>query len=98
MKIAVIGGGSTYTPELVSGLSRERGRIDVSDLVHRELRQVRDELRRVRRARADDSQFHPFTPVSVTPSTNAFCAAKNSAITGAMKSRVAAIVRFHCTW
>jgi len=24
MKIAVIGGGSTYTPELVSGLSRER--------------------------------------------------------------------------
>ena len=33
MKIAVIGGGSTYTPELVSGLSRERGRIDVSDLV-----------------------------------------------------------------
>jgi multiple sugar transport system permease protein len=26
MKIAVIGGGSTYTPELVSGLSRERDR------------------------------------------------------------------------
>ena len=24
MKVAVIGGGSTYTPELVSGLSRER--------------------------------------------------------------------------
>ena len=33
MKIAVIGGGSTYTPELVSGLSRERDRIDVSELV-----------------------------------------------------------------
>ena len=29
MKIAVVGGGSTYTPELVSGLSRERERIDV---------------------------------------------------------------------
>ena len=24
MKVAVIGAGSTYTPELVSGLSRER--------------------------------------------------------------------------
>jgi 6-phospho-beta-glucosidase len=33
MKIAVIGGGSTYTPELVSGLSRERERIDVRELV-----------------------------------------------------------------
>ena len=32
MKIAVVGGGSTYTPELVSGLSRERDRIDVSEL------------------------------------------------------------------
>ena len=31
MKIAVIGGGSTYTPELVSGLSRERDKIDVRD-------------------------------------------------------------------
>jgi 6-phospho-beta-glucosidase len=33
MKIAVIGAGSTYTPELVSGLSRERDRIDVQELV-----------------------------------------------------------------
>ena len=33
MKIAVIGGGSTYTPELVSGLSRERDRIGVTQLV-----------------------------------------------------------------
>ena len=32
MKIAVIGGGSTYTPELVSGLSRERDRIGVREL------------------------------------------------------------------
>jgi 6-phospho-beta-glucosidase len=33
MKLAVIGAGSTYTPELVSGLLRERGRLDVRDLV-----------------------------------------------------------------
>ncbi len=32
MKIAVVGAGSTYTPELVSGLSRERERIGVSEL------------------------------------------------------------------
>ena len=30
LRVAVIGGGSTYTPELVSGLSRERDRIAVS--------------------------------------------------------------------
>jgi 6-phospho-beta-glucosidase len=33
MKIAVVGGGSTYTPELVSGLARERERLDVDELV-----------------------------------------------------------------
>ena len=33
MKIAVVGGGSTYTPELVSGLARERNRLDLSELV-----------------------------------------------------------------
>ena len=33
MKLAVIGGGSTYTPELVSGLSRERSRVPVEELV-----------------------------------------------------------------
>jgi len=32
MKIAVVGAGSTYTPELVSGLSRERDRLDVTEL------------------------------------------------------------------
>src|SRR4051794_18775141 len=32
MKIAVIGAGSTYTPELVSGLSRERERLPVAEL------------------------------------------------------------------
>jgi 6-phospho-beta-glucosidase len=33
MKLSVIGAGSTYTPELVSGLMRERERIDVRELV-----------------------------------------------------------------
>ena len=33
MKLAVIGAGSTYTPELVSGLTRERERLDVRELV-----------------------------------------------------------------
>jgi 6-phospho-beta-glucosidase len=33
MKLAVVGAGSTYTPELVSGLSRERDRLDLRDLV-----------------------------------------------------------------
>jgi 6-phospho-beta-glucosidase len=32
MKVAVIGAGSTYTPELVSGLSRERSRIRIDEL------------------------------------------------------------------
>jgi 6-phospho-beta-glucosidase len=32
VKLAVIGAGSTYTPELVSGLMRERERIDVDEL------------------------------------------------------------------
>jgi 6-phospho-beta-glucosidase len=32
MKVAVIGAGSTYTPELVSGLVRERERLDVTEL------------------------------------------------------------------
>jgi 6-phospho-beta-glucosidase len=33
MKVAVIGAGSTYTPELVSGLGREHDAIDVRELV-----------------------------------------------------------------
>jgi 6-phospho-beta-glucosidase len=32
MKLAVVGAGSTYTPELVSGLSRDQERVGVSDL------------------------------------------------------------------
>ena len=63
-----------------------------------ERRESGHELRRVGRARADDRDLHPFTPVNVTPSTNARCARKNTTITGAMTRSVAAIVRFHCTW
>ena len=44
MKIAVVGGGSTYTPELVSGLSRERERIDVRDLVLHDIDEERREV------------------------------------------------------
>ncbi len=33
MKLAVVGGGSTYTPELVAGLARERERLDLSVVV-----------------------------------------------------------------
>jgi 6-phospho-beta-glucosidase len=44
LKIAVIGGGSTYTPELVSGLSRERERIDVRDLVLHDIDAERREV------------------------------------------------------
>jgi 6-phospho-beta-glucosidase len=42
MKVAVIGAGSTYTPELVSGLLRERERIEVGQLVLHDI----DEYRR----------------------------------------------------
>src|SRR5213078_4384923 len=33
MKLAVVGGGSTYTPELVAGLARERERLDLREVV-----------------------------------------------------------------
>jgi 6-phospho-beta-glucosidase len=33
VKLAVVGGGSTYTPELVAGLARERERLDLRDVV-----------------------------------------------------------------
>jgi 6-phospho-beta-glucosidase len=44
MKIAVIGGGSTYTPELVSGLSRERDKIGVRQLVLHDIDAERREI------------------------------------------------------
>ena len=44
MKLAVIGAGSTYTPELVSGLMRERERIDVRELVLHDIDGERREI------------------------------------------------------
>jgi 6-phospho-beta-glucosidase len=44
MKIAVVGGGSTYTPELVSGLSRERDRLDLRELVLHDIDATRREV------------------------------------------------------
>ena len=54
MKIAVIGGGSTYTPELVSGLSRERERLDVARA--RPARHRRGAARGRRRPRGADAR------------------------------------------
>ncbi len=44
MKVAVIGAGSTYTPELVSGLMRERDRIEVRELVLHDIDRERREV------------------------------------------------------
>lgn len=44
MKVAVIGGGSTYTPELVSGLSRERDRLGLTEFA---LHDISEERRQV---------------------------------------------------
>jgi 6-phospho-beta-glucosidase len=44
MKLAVVGGGSTYTPELVAGLARERERLDLRELVLHDIDQERREV------------------------------------------------------
>jgi 6-phospho-beta-glucosidase len=44
MKIAVVGGGSTYTPELVSGLSHDRERLPIQDLVLHDIDAERREI------------------------------------------------------
>ena len=44
MKLAVIGAGSTYTPELVSGFMRERERIDIDELVLHDIDPERREI------------------------------------------------------
>jgi 6-phospho-beta-glucosidase len=44
MKLAVIGAGSTYTPELVSGLLRERERVLVTELVLHDIDPERREV------------------------------------------------------
>ncbi|MBV9174381.1 MAG: 6-phospho-beta-glucosidase, partial [Chloroflexi bacterium] len=44
MKLAVIGAGSTYTPELISGLMRERNVIDVRELVLHDIDEERRDV------------------------------------------------------
>ena len=44
MKLAVIGAGSTYTPELVSGLGRERDGLDLRELVLHDIDEERLEV------------------------------------------------------
>src|SRR5438034_9472289 len=44
MKLAVIGGGSTYTPELVAGLAREQERLDLRELVLQDIDPERREV------------------------------------------------------
>ena len=44
MKLAVIGAGSTYTPELVSGLSRERDRVPLDELVLHDIDEERRDV------------------------------------------------------
>jgi 6-phospho-beta-glucosidase len=56
MKVAVVGGGSTYTPELVSGLSRERNRIEIDELVLHDIDPERREVVGAMAARMLDRQ------------------------------------------
>jgi 6-phospho-beta-glucosidase len=44
MKLTVVGGGSTYTPELVAGLARERERLDLRELVLQDIDPERREV------------------------------------------------------
>ena len=81
------------------------GRVDEYQLLDRQgvpqPRESVDEFWRVGRPSADHCELHigsqPFTPVRVTPSTKAFCAKKKMTMTGAMTSRVAAMVMFQLT-
>jgi 6-phospho-beta-glucosidase len=44
VKLAVVGGGSTYTPELVSGLARERDRLELHELWLQDIEPERREI------------------------------------------------------
>jgi 6-phospho-beta-glucosidase len=44
MKLAVVGGGSTYTPELVSGLARDRHILAIDELVLHDIDEERREI------------------------------------------------------
>ena len=65
MKVAVVGGGSTYTPELVSGLSR----LDVSEFVLHDIDPERREVVGGLAARMLDRQGYAARSTSPTIST-----------------------------
>jgi 6-phospho-beta-glucosidase len=44
VKLAVVGGGSTYTPELVAGLARERERLELTEVVLHDIDAERREV------------------------------------------------------
>src|SRR5687767_4215527 len=44
IKVAVIGGGSTYTPELVEGLATRRGRLPIDELVLHDIDPARRDI------------------------------------------------------
>jgi 6-phospho-beta-glucosidase len=44
VKLAVVGGGSTYTPELVAGLARERERLELTEVVLHDIDRERREV------------------------------------------------------
>src|SRR5688572_26420932 len=44
IKVAVIGGGSTYTPELIEGLANRRGRLPIDELVLHDINSERLEI------------------------------------------------------
>lgn len=79
-------------------LKAVRVRVDQGELLDGQAvaqpREPVDQLGGVRGPAAHDCQFHPLTPVRVTPSMKAFCAKKNTTITGAITRTVAAMVRF----
>ena len=53
VKVAVVGGGSTYTPELVEGFARRADRLPIDELVLLDIDAERlDDRRRARRADA----------------------------------------------
>ena len=66
MRIAVVGGGSTYTPELVDGIGRLRDVLPVEELVLVDLAAARRALEELTgRRTADDLLQHVFAKFCV---------------------------------
>jgi len=59
VKLAVVGGGSTYTPELVSGLARDRDALDIRELVLHDIDAQRREVVGAMARRMLDKQGYP---------------------------------------